>query len=434
VQQIAIAEAFLKEFLTLQEVAEWLGISDKTVSRLILSGQIPAAKVGGLYRLRLADVEEYVEKQKVLPHAEDKSRSLAHYSSAGSAPLAATLEGSSCGRCQRLLRGLTGQAGKCQESSCNLPLCRICWSNEYDRYCRRHRLSQAQKLELANKKLESREISVLVTAEEARKREFTFIHRFDQRIRQKPFLISPVDGVKYDVQSWEAIHSQESELDQSRLSSLRLIQPDMDPQCMPLNITSLYSWPPPHLRIRHTKSRFIIAASVVTDLTEMAINGFSTAPTSRSRLLKILEERAATARAAEAFCVLGLASPAGWAKEAREMVEGGPRSPSFSSLYLTVCLVDLENGTLAYNPLDRRLRPYLPVYRGELDEELIVRVASWVRDELFSGKTSLSLTEAAAGTNMDKAIVKEAFLLLESEGGFILDNVPEFGLTVSRRI
>ncbi len=426
----------MKEFLTLQEVAEWLGVSSKTVSRLILNGKVPAMKVGGLYRIRLTDIEEYIERQRVLPHA--KSKTSSHnpnsYSTQDNAPDTSMTEGLSCGRCQRLLRGLAYNAGNCQEASCDVPLCQLCWSNEYDRYCRKHKHSYVQKLNTARQRLADFQIQVLVTTEEARKRELVFLHRFNQKIRENSFFISPIDGGRYQVGSWDDIHTEGTELDQSTLASLRLLQPDLEPQLLPQNLSSVYMWPPPNGHSRRARNQFMIAAFVLSDLPEMAINGFSTSPTNRSRLLKIVEEKTSAAKAAEAFYVLGLASTTGWSREAVEMMEGGPKSHSFSSLYVAVCLIDLETNSLFYNAIDKRLRPYISLYRGELDEEAVLRVADWVRQELFSGKTSLSVAEAAAGTGVEQAFIKEAFLHLEADGGFIMDNIPGFGLTISRKI
>jgi len=53
--------------LSIQEVAETMKVSEKTVRRLIKRGSIPAYKVGerGQLRVKEGDLERYVEAQRV---------------------------------------------------------------------------------------------------------------------------------------------------------------------------------------------------------------------------------------------------------------------------------------------------------------------------------------------------------------------------------
>ena len=44
------------------EVARYLGVSTKTVYRLVSRGEIEAVRVGRLWRFRPADLEEFVKK------------------------------------------------------------------------------------------------------------------------------------------------------------------------------------------------------------------------------------------------------------------------------------------------------------------------------------------------------------------------------------
>lgn len=51
------------EILTLEEVADFLKTSVKTVRRLIGSGELPAFKVRGQLRVRKSDLEAYIDRQ-----------------------------------------------------------------------------------------------------------------------------------------------------------------------------------------------------------------------------------------------------------------------------------------------------------------------------------------------------------------------------------
>ena len=47
-------------FMTVNEVASLLRVSNMTVYRLITAGEIPAARIGKSYRIRRTDVDKYL--------------------------------------------------------------------------------------------------------------------------------------------------------------------------------------------------------------------------------------------------------------------------------------------------------------------------------------------------------------------------------------
>ncbi len=51
------------QYLTVGEVARILRVSNMTVYRLIGSGQLPAARIGRSYRLRVEDVDRYLAER-----------------------------------------------------------------------------------------------------------------------------------------------------------------------------------------------------------------------------------------------------------------------------------------------------------------------------------------------------------------------------------
>ncbi len=50
--------------LTKRGVALYLGVSERTVDRLVAAGELRAYRIGGHRRLRLFELEEYVESQE----------------------------------------------------------------------------------------------------------------------------------------------------------------------------------------------------------------------------------------------------------------------------------------------------------------------------------------------------------------------------------
>lgn len=51
------------DVLTLREVAEYLKVTERTLYRLVGDRRIPAFKVGGSWRFRLAEIDEWITSQ-----------------------------------------------------------------------------------------------------------------------------------------------------------------------------------------------------------------------------------------------------------------------------------------------------------------------------------------------------------------------------------
>jgi excisionase family DNA binding protein len=62
-----LGRRFVADYLKIPEVAQLLGLSEKTVRRRVKAGEIPSVFVGGVYRISRAGLEEYLEKAKVSP-------------------------------------------------------------------------------------------------------------------------------------------------------------------------------------------------------------------------------------------------------------------------------------------------------------------------------------------------------------------------------
>lgn len=51
------------EIITVKELANYLKIAEKTAYRLVLDKKIPGFKVGGAWRLRKKEIDEWIENQ-----------------------------------------------------------------------------------------------------------------------------------------------------------------------------------------------------------------------------------------------------------------------------------------------------------------------------------------------------------------------------------
>lgn len=52
------------EILTIQELAEYLKLNEKTAYRLASEGKLPGFKVGGSWRFKRVDLEKWIEDKK----------------------------------------------------------------------------------------------------------------------------------------------------------------------------------------------------------------------------------------------------------------------------------------------------------------------------------------------------------------------------------
>ncbi len=51
------------DILTIKDVAEYLKLYEKTTYRMVANGKIPAFKVGGAWRCRQSDINNWIEEQ-----------------------------------------------------------------------------------------------------------------------------------------------------------------------------------------------------------------------------------------------------------------------------------------------------------------------------------------------------------------------------------
>ncbi|NVK30196.1 MAG: helix-turn-helix domain-containing protein [Gammaproteobacteria bacterium] len=52
------------EILTVKEVADYLKLAEKTAYRLAAEGRLPGFKVGGSWRFKKDDLQQWIEQQK----------------------------------------------------------------------------------------------------------------------------------------------------------------------------------------------------------------------------------------------------------------------------------------------------------------------------------------------------------------------------------
>ena len=399
-----------KQFLSIREAAQYLNVEYKTLYRLVVAGKIPASRVGGVYRIKRQDIDDYLEGQKGT-------------GAASNVP--------SCERCHRLIKSPEMVGGQCEHPGCEALLCRDCWTKQSDRYCLEHKLLPEDKLTQAKQKLKAGEVTLIVTAAEARQKELDFIGRFDQKIRKIKEVTSPVDGTLFRVNSWDEIHKETAELEIPETTSKNSGSASLTSHIIPRNQRADYSF----LKRGTTRSGasgFVIEAAFFAHLRNFIEDGFDTSPATHTELVWLLETSIASAKNKGALYVVGFASPTGWTDEACEAISGRGSKKGFSSLYGSFCLIDMNRDRLIANPYDMRVGAFLDVFRGDLDEEVINRVADYLQAQFLS-RESQELEDVAHATEANPKLVEEAFRRLERSGRYIVSESGKTGLTIARK-
>ena len=57
----------IEKLLDTKEVAEWLKVSERQVTKMAAAHQIAAIKIGSIWRFRLQDVETFIQQHRSAP-------------------------------------------------------------------------------------------------------------------------------------------------------------------------------------------------------------------------------------------------------------------------------------------------------------------------------------------------------------------------------
>jgi len=53
----------MEEILTLEDVADYLKVTPRTIYRLAREGKLPAFKLGGVWRFRRSELQSWIDKE-----------------------------------------------------------------------------------------------------------------------------------------------------------------------------------------------------------------------------------------------------------------------------------------------------------------------------------------------------------------------------------
>jgi len=107
------------EYMSLEDVADMLGVTYQLIYRLVRAGELPAVRLGKLYRISRADLDAYLERSK---------------STSGS--------GGVCSVCGTFYKSRNSLVQTCTADGCEEAICFDCWNRLGIRTCPKHSSKQ----------------------------------------------------------------------------------------------------------------------------------------------------------------------------------------------------------------------------------------------------------------------------------------------------
>ena len=408
------------EYLRISDAARLLGVTQRWIYRRIASGDLPASKIGGLYFIQQADIQNALEQNRIKPAGDLTAAGLRNE---------AAMVYQKCGYCFRVIDSDLQIGGICEQEGCTELICSRCLEEKVQ-FCARHTPSREQLWEKAQESFRQKRIPVLLKAKYARLLELNFINRIQDRLGRFSTLIHPVTGAVVDVPDWESMTERGDERGEVMRKLGKVALESSELVAIPLN-----AWLRCRLSPRKQKGpQFEILVRVLSRVETMVRDGFDTLPHNIDDLLNWLQHKAESS-SSEPFQIVLLASTTGWDTGARQVLQGssdtGLKGMAFIPRTSLVYLYDLNSGELIYNKMDERVRRYAELFSPALASEELNETMQAVENELISYE-SFSLETACQSLPYPQARIRQAFEELGRTDKFSLVQVPPLGLVLRR--
>ncbi len=402
-----------QDYLKISEAAKLIGVSQKTVYRWIVSGDLEATRVRGLYFISRAAL---------------KSR-LSNPGAAAARPeIAAKAELMKCGSCYQIISSDSQIGGVCKTEGCEQVICTQCLQKDIH-YCLNHRPSTQQNWRAAEEKLQTGEYQLLVKSTNARQRELIFENRFDARLSNIKTLMHPESGELLNIPSWERVCEKSDEQAQLLKYLRKLFLDAATLARYPLNASLHYRLMPG----KGQKSEPLeIVVQALSRMDRMVQQQFDSEPLSADVLAAELMHYTQELDREHIFRIVVLASITGWDESARQIIEGSKPGTAFFHRRALVYLYDLEKGELVYNARDERTHGYADLITPTLPDEELQEVIAAIENEMIV-HDSLALVDALAIFPYKRGLVEAAYKKLSETGRYKTLILPGNGAALVRQ-
>jgi len=402
------------EYMKIAEAARFLGVTQRWVYRRVLSGELPASKVGGLYFINRKDLQSLLDAGRVIPEGGETSDE------------GSVLPRLKCGFCYRLLKDESEIAGVCENDGCGEIICQKCWELNIHT-CARHSPSREQRLQKAEEQKKDGSLSFLIKANSARLAEITFLNRIHSHLSGFSTLIHPVSGEAVNITSWEEILETGDERTELMHLLGKVVLDSSTTTQLPLN-----AWHHYKTKTKNKKTNPLeIYVQSFSRMERMVRDGFDTQPLSADALMECIERFIEVPAKTGNFHLALFASTTGWEDAARDIVTGG-QGYAFSHRLALLYLFDMEKNELIYNLKDDRARRYAELFRPVLAFEELSEVIQAIQ-KYMGAHESLTLDEAQRSIPFTPEKIQNAFAKMAETGEFVVTDIKGLGSTLVKR-
>jgi len=270
----------------------------------------------------------------------------------------------------------------------------------------------------------------VVTATTARLFEMDYVGRFDTTMHEVESLSLPDDTVDLTDGYWDGRSERRTQA--PRMADLLDEHGGGDVETHPTNPTARYEVTRNKYLGMAERLDMIVEATAFSHLEAHAVNGFDAAPATLDDLLGFVNEAVHEAGQKDVPYLLGIASPTGWTDQVEQQVAADDVARTRYSRQVSVCLVDLRDGSLIYDDSDPVVADNVHLFERAVRSERVDDCVRTVRSEYVGelGRETALLEQVVDDTRFDRHVVKQAFDRLESSGEGEQFYVDEQGLAL----
>lgn len=271
----------------------------------------------------------------------------------------------------------------------------------------------------------------VVTAQIARLLELDYLGRFDISMQETGTIETGDAHFQVPDGYWDG----RSERRNERMRLVDLLPAEADLDQYPANRAARYEITESSLFGLSRQTEMVIEAQVYSHLEAFTTNDFDANPADLDDLLSIVNEAVYEAEHDEFTYLLGIGSPTGWTDRVIDQIKSDEFARTRFSQHVSVCLIDLQDGSLIYDESDPIVAENASVFEPPLDAERVEDCMQTIRANYIDdiGTETVLLRDVVENEGFQYHIAKRAFDRLDAEGAGEQFYVDDLGLTLEVR-
>ena len=268
----------------------------------------------------------------------------------------------------------------------------------------------------------------VVTAQIGRLLELDYLGRFDISMQEVETIETGNAHFEVPANYWEG----RSERRNERMRLVDLLEQGEDIDQYPANRSARYEITQSRYLGLSRETEMVIEGRVHSHLEAFTTNGFDANPADLDDLLSIVNDAVYEAEQNEFTYLLGVASPTGWTDRVVDQIKSDEFARTRFSQRVSVCLIDLQDGSLIYDESDPVVAENASVFEPPIDAERVEDCMQTIRTEYVDDivADTVLLRDVVDQHGYDSHIAKRAFDRLEANGRGEQFYVDDLGLTL----